>query len=294
MAIDRVFSVKGRGVVVTGSLRGGRLERGAVLRLEPGGRSARAREVQVHGGPVEAVEDGGRVALNLAGIDDETLARGAVLTTDPAVRASDRLLAILRRPASLDDRARARAWPLPSGATFRLHLGTESVDATIRRGRRDSADLPDGRRVVTLRLARPIAVAAGDPFVLRVPSPAATAAGGQVLDPSPPVGASARRTSADDLAAFALARLSGDRRRGAGRAGPDPWPGRATRGCPGRRRRSRAGSVAAGRGDRDRPRDRGAGPGRGPPHCRPTGRGCAPRRGPPDAGALAPSACIGG
>ncbi|MDP9482946.1 MAG: selenocysteine-specific translation elongation factor [Chloroflexota bacterium] len=210
MAIDRAFSVKGRGSVVTGSLRGGRLERGAVLRLEPGGRPARAREVQVHGGSVEAVEDGGRVALNLAGIDDEALARGAVLTTDPAVRASNRLLAILRRPAQLDDRARTRAWPPPAGSTFRLHLGTESVDARIRRGRRDSAGLPDGRRVVTLGLARPIAVAPGDSFVLRVPSPAATAAGGQVLDPTPPVGASARRLSADDLTAFALARLNGD------------------------------------------------------------------------------------
>ncbi|MGZ8528746.1 MAG: selenocysteine-specific translation elongation factor [Candidatus Limnocylindrales bacterium] len=210
MAIDRVFSVKGRGLVVTGSLRGGRLERGAVLRLEPGARSARAREVQVHGGPVEAVEGGGRVALNLAGTDDEAPARGAVLTTDQAVIASDRLLAVVRRPASLDDRARARRWPLPAGATFRLHLGTESVDATIRRGRRDSTDLPDGRCVVTLRLARPIAVAAGDPFVLRVPSPAATAAGGLVLDPSPPVGAPGRLMSADDLAALALAWLSGD------------------------------------------------------------------------------------
>ncbi|MEA2537173.1 MAG: selenocysteine-specific elongation factor, partial [Chloroflexota bacterium] len=214
MAIDRVFSVKGRGRVVTGSLRGGRLERGAVLRLEPGGRSARAREIQVHGGVVEAVDGGGRVALNLAGIDREGPHRGAVLTTDAGVRASDRLLAILRAPARLDDgaavRARAGSWPLPPGSTYRLHLGTESVDATIRRGRRDSTQLPDGRRVVTLRLARPIAVAAQDAFVLRVPSPAATAAGGQVLDPSPPIGASGRRTSPDDLAAFALARLSGD------------------------------------------------------------------------------------
>jgi selenocysteine-specific elongation factor len=210
MAVDRAFSVKGRGLVVTGSLRGGRLERGAVLRLEPGGRTARAREVQVHGGSVEAVEDGGRVALNLAGIDDDAMKRGAVLTTDPAVRASDRLLAIVQRPATLDDRARAQPWPLPAGSTFRLHLGTESVDATIRRGRRDSADLPDGRRIVTLRLAHPIAVAAGDPFVLRVPSPPATAAGGQILDPTPPVGASARRMSADDLIDFARTRLAGD------------------------------------------------------------------------------------
>ncbi len=210
LAIDRVFSVRGRGVVVTGSLRGDRLERGATLRLEPGGGTARARELQVHGGAVDAVEGGGRVALNLAGVDAASLARGAVLTTDPAVRATDRLVAILQPAARLDDRAAAPAWPLAPGATFRLHLGTESVDATLRRGRRDAAGLPDGRRVATLRLSRPIAAAVGDPFVLRVPSPAATAAGGLVLDAAPPVGASRRGASAEALLALAAAWTAGD------------------------------------------------------------------------------------
>ena len=210
LAVDRVFSVKGRGVVVTGSLRGNRLERGAVLRVEPGGRSARARELQVHGRAVDAVEGGGRVALNLAGVDAADLARGAVLTTSPEVRATDRLVAILRAPARLDDRTSPTAWPVATGATYRLHLGTESVDATPRRGRRDAADLPDGRRVATLRLARSIVAAVGDPFVLRVSSPAATAAGGLVLDVSPPVGASRRGASAEALVALAAAWTAGD------------------------------------------------------------------------------------
>jgi selenocysteine-specific elongation factor len=210
LAIDRVFSVKGRGVVVTGSLRGDRLERGATLRLEPGGGSARARELQVHGGAVDAVEGGGRVALNLAGVDAADLARGAVLTTDPTVRATDRLVTILQPAVRFDDRAPAPGWPLAPGATLRLHLGTESVEATLRRGRRDAADLPDGRRVATVRLSRPIAAAVGDPFVLRVSSPAATAAGGLVLDVAPPVGASRRGASTEALAALAAAWTAGD------------------------------------------------------------------------------------
>ncbi len=211
LAIDRVFSIRGRGVVVTGTLRGGRLERGATLRLEPGGRSVRAREVQVHGSSVELIDGGGRVALNLAGVDGASISRGDVLTVDPAVRPTDRLIAILRRPAGLDGQSAAfPAWPPSPGAVLRLHLGTASVEATPRRGRSDAVDLPDGQRVVTLRLDRPIVAAIGDPFVLRVPSPAATAAGGIVLDPGPPVGPSRRRASPDALSAIAAAWQAGD------------------------------------------------------------------------------------
>jgi selenocysteine-specific elongation factor len=210
LAVDRVFSVKGRGVVVTGSHRGGRLERGATLRLEPGGRPVRARELQVHGETVTAVESGGRVALNLAGLEAADVARGAVLATDRAVRSTDRLLVLIRPPAHLDDRARSATWPLSPGTVVRLHSGTASVDATIRRGQRDSAVLPDGLRVATLGLVHPIALGAGDRFVLRVPSPGATAAGGIVLDVAPPSGPSRRRVTPDLLVALATAVRGGD------------------------------------------------------------------------------------
>jgi selenocysteine-specific elongation factor len=210
LAIDRAFSVKGRGLVVTGSLRGGPVSRGVSLRLEPGGQTARARELQVHGRATEQVLAGGRVALNLAGIDAKQVTRGTVLTDDPAVVATDRIVAILRPPTDLGRRAVAPAWPPPPGAILRLHVGTASVDAAIRRGRRDVADLADGRRVATLRLAAPLAVAVGDPFVLRVPSPPATAAGGVILDVGPPIGPSARRLSPAILAEVAQAWLAAD------------------------------------------------------------------------------------
>jgi selenocysteine-specific elongation factor len=210
LAVDRVFTVRGRGVVVTGSLRGPRLDRGAALHLVPGRGTVRARELQVHGHPVDPMTDGGRVAINLAGAPREELLRGVVLTTDPSVRATDRLLAILRPAVTLDGGVSPPVWPLRPGAVLRLHLGTAAVEAHLGRGRRDAADLPDGQRVASLRLGRPIAAAVGDRFVLRVPSPPATAAGGIVLESVPPAGASRRRIGPETLRALAIARLSGD------------------------------------------------------------------------------------
>jgi small GTP-binding protein len=130
LAIDRVFSVKGRGAVVTGTLRGGSLARGATLRLVPGDRPARIRDIQVHGVAVEAAGPG-RTALNVAGVEIADLGRGLVLTDDPAIIATDRVLARLSRP--LPDRARAR-----------VHIRTAAVDAALSRSGRDAIELPDG------------------------------------------------------------------------------------------------------------------------------------------------------
>ena len=81
LAIDRVFAVKGRGVVVTGTLRGRGIGHDATLRLVPGDRTVRVREIQVHGAAVDRAEPG-RTALNLAGVDPGELHRGIVLTDD--------------------------------------------------------------------------------------------------------------------------------------------------------------------------------------------------------------------
>ncbi len=205
LEVDRVFTVKGRGLVVTGSLRGGPLATGESVRVEPGGGSVRLRELQVHGATVESVSDGGRVALNLAGAAQGSLVRGMALTNDPAVRSTDRLLVLLRPVARLVDKGPAGRWPLGAGSTYRLHLATESVDARVQRGRGLGATLPDGRQIATLRLAAPIAAAPGDHFVLRVPSPGRTAAGGVVVDAAPPIGPSRRRASAGRLLALATA-----------------------------------------------------------------------------------------
>jgi selenocysteine-specific elongation factor len=201
LAIDRVFRVKGRGIVVTGTLRGTALEMGVLLAVIPGSGRVRVRELQVHGEQVERAP-AGRVAINVAGDDRGSLVRGAVLTTDPAtVVASDRWLVALRPAAGLDSRTSG----VPADRTRgQVHLGTSRAGGVVGRAGRDGVDL-GGEVGAILRLETPLAVAAGDRFVLRRPSPAATLAGGRVLDPSPARGVSRRRTTADRLIALAEA-----------------------------------------------------------------------------------------
>jgi selenocysteine-specific elongation factor len=185
LAIDRVFSVKGRGSVVTGSLRGGPLARGDVLRLVPGPGAARIREIQVHGAAHDRVEGGGRTALNVAGVEPASLSRGAVLTADPEVVPTDRLLVAFPGPAVPADRSR-----------WRLHLGTAAVDATVGHSGRDAIE---GYGIV--RLGAPVAVRPGDRFVLR--RSGAAPIGGAVLDALPARGISRRRQTPERVAALA-------------------------------------------------------------------------------------------
>jgi selenocysteine-specific elongation factor len=204
LAVDRVFRVKGRGVVVTGTLRGEPLASGASLSVVPGGGTVRARELQVHGRTIEVAEPG-RVAINVAGEDGRTLSRGTILTTREAgVAASDRWLVALRAAVgSTQDQ-------LPGDRTrARVHIGTAHAGAVIARTGRDSVDLGDEELSAILRLDAPIAVSPGDRFVLRRPSPGATLAGGRVLDPDPPRGVSRRRGTPARLIALAAAHPGG-------------------------------------------------------------------------------------
>jgi selenocysteine-specific elongation factor len=196
LAIDRVFGVKGRGTVVTGTLRGGPLEKAASLRVVPGDATVRVREVQVHGSTVEHVAGGGRTALNLAGQEPDMLRRGAVLTTDPGIRASDRLLVRL-------------AVPVPDRSRFRFHVGTAAAEATVGRSGRDAIELRNGAAAI-LRLEEPVAVAIGDRFVLRRTGGEPAIVGGVVLDPSPVRGVSRKRQTRDRVAALAEAVAAAD------------------------------------------------------------------------------------
>jgi selenocysteine-specific elongation factor len=215
LAVDRVFRVKGRGIVVTGTLRGDALAVGASLTSVPGGQTVRIRELQVHGHPVESAGPG-RVAINVAG-DGGQLARGTVLTTDPtALVASDRWLVALRPAAALtpfgsDARGSKAALGVPADrARAQVHTGTAHAGVVVGRAGRDGVDLSGGEVCAILRLETPLAVAPGDRFVLRRPSPAATLAGGRVLDPAPARGVSRRRTTSERLAALAVAPSGSD------------------------------------------------------------------------------------
>jgi selenocysteine-specific elongation factor len=198
LAIDRIFSVRGRGLVVTGTLRGDPLARNASLRLVPGESLVRARELQVHGRTVEEAGPG-RTAINVAGIDAAVLHRGAVLTDDPAVVATDRILVRLSRV-------------LPDRTRVRVHLGTAATDGVIARSGRDAIELDAGTVAAVVRLAEPIAAAPADRFVLRVDGGRAHAVGGVVLDVAPPRGISRRRQMRDRVANLAAAIAAHDGR----------------------------------------------------------------------------------
>ena len=213
LAIDRAFSVKGRGVVVTGTLRGGPLRVGDHLRLVPGEIDVRVRGLQVHHLAVEAAEPG-RVAVHLAGPELADLARGAALLPGRGIAATDRVLVALERPALMGPAVHRGGeggqigWPPADGSRLRLHLGTAAVEAVVGQRGREALALPDGRVTAILRLRAPIATFAGDRAILRRPSPGDVVAGVTVLDPAPATGLSRRRATAERLAT--LARAVGD------------------------------------------------------------------------------------
>jgi selenocysteine-specific elongation factor len=160
--VDRVFSLRGIGTVVTGTLWSGSVGEGDVLRAEPSGREVRVRSVQVHEQPVERAEPGQRVALALPGVERSELRRGDALVAPGAFRPTYRL-----------DVALQELEPIPDGARLLVHHGTSAVLARVVRA--------DGAHA-QLRLARPVVAARGDHVVLRG---ATTVGGGTVLDASP-------------------------------------------------------------------------------------------------------------
>jgi len=210
LAIDRSFAVRGRGSVVTGSLRGGSVATGAVLRLVPGDAEVRVREVQVRGSAVGEAA-GGRTALLVGGVEHAELERGRVLTGDPSVVATSRSLVAMRAPAGLvpaagfGPRAGVGAHAPADRERVRFHAGTAQAGALVVRGPREAVVLADGSLPAILRLDAEVAAAPGDRFAMRRPSPGSSAGGGVILDPLPPRGVSRRRFTAERAEALAAA-----------------------------------------------------------------------------------------
>ena len=177
LPIDRVFTMSGFGTVVTGTLVDGSFAVGDEMEVMPGGRRVRIRGLQRHNRKVERVGPGNRVAANLSGVEKSELSRGDVLARPGTLRASRRMDASVRVVASA-------AQQLRHGAELLLHTG--SVEVTGRTIVLDADEIAAGKTGwVQLYLERPIAVAAGDRFVLRTPSPPVTIAGGTILDVAP-------------------------------------------------------------------------------------------------------------
>jgi selenocysteine-specific elongation factor len=187
LPVDRVFTLKGFGTVVTGTLTGGRLGVGDEVEILPSGGRARVRGLHEHGAAAESVGAGRRTAANLAGVEVDDAARGEVLAAPGTLRPATRLdvrLTLLAGAQPLADQERVRVHALSAEVFARVHqLGRSGL--------------------AQLRLEGPLVVVRGDRLVLRAYSPAATVGGAVVLDPQPP-----RRRAADRAALEALAAVA--------------------------------------------------------------------------------------
>ena len=192
MPIDRAFTVKGAGTIITGTIWSGTLSRESALRLFPGDRVVRIRGLHSHGKAVETAHAGERAAIALAGVDVADVSRGGVVVQGDAWRESR----ILRAAIHVDHNA---AMPGPR-SRIRLHLGTADVAARLVA---PAGGIVAGDAVsVRVVLDKPVVARAGDRFVLRTSSPRMTIGGGVVLDPSAPLRARPFPVSANEPAAI--------------------------------------------------------------------------------------------
>jgi selenocysteine-specific elongation factor len=174
---DRVFSMRGFGTVITGTLVGGSIRVDDELVLLPSERAVKVRGVQVHGGKRDTAVAGERAAVNLGGVEVQDVARGETLTREGALTTTRRL------DATLDLLPAAK--PLRHGARVRFHQGTNEVLGRVAVSG-DAEVPPGGKAFVRVRLESPAVLTRGDRFILRAYSPPTTIAGGSVLDPAPP------------------------------------------------------------------------------------------------------------
>ena len=177
LPIDRVFTMSGFGTVVTGTLVDGSIGVGDELELVPSGRRVRIRGLQQYNRQVEVASPGSRVAANLSGADRNEISRGDVLARPDTLPVTRRVDARVR---VLADSPR----PLRHGADLTLHTGTVEVAsrAIVLEGDAINAG---SEGWVQLYLEAPIAAASGDRFILRLPSPSTTLAGGRFADVAP-------------------------------------------------------------------------------------------------------------
>jgi selenocysteine-specific elongation factor len=178
LPIDRAFSMKGFGTVVTGTLVSGRIAQDDELVVLPQVRRVKVRGIQVHGSAAAEAIAGQRTAINLGGVDVSDVSRGETLAAPGALSVTRRIDAVIDvLPA---------AKPLKHGARVRVHNGTSEVLGRVSIAGASEAEIaPGASALVRLRLEAPAVLTRHDRFIIRAYSPPMTIGGGLVLDPAP-------------------------------------------------------------------------------------------------------------
>jgi len=200
LPIDRVFTIKGFGTVVTGTLISGTVKKDEELQVHPSGRRVRVRGVQVHGSAADRAIAGQRTALNLAGVETSDLARGMMLTKPEMFRPTSRVSVMI-------DLLRPNPGP-PTAASFavvgvrdraRVHFHSFTAETIAQVSLLGAKQIQPGRSgLAQLKLAEPLLLLPGDRFIIRQFSPVITIGGGRILDALP----GPRRVKAAEKIAF--------------------------------------------------------------------------------------------
>ena len=175
LPVDRVFSMKGFGTVITGSLMSGKVKVGDNVMIYPSKISSKVRGIQVHGESVETAHSGMRTAINFQGLEKASIERGQVLSTTNALLPSYMVDVSLHYLESNKKKIKNRS-------RVRLHTGTSEIMGNLILLEQEGLN-PGEDTVAQIRLDAPVAVVRDDRFVLRSYSPVRTIGGGQVLNP---------------------------------------------------------------------------------------------------------------
>jgi selenocysteine-specific elongation factor len=190
LPIDRIFTITGFGTVLTGTLFSGSIHSGDMLVIMPQGLQGRVRSLQVHGKKTGEAHAGQRVAVNLAGVDVDEVARGDVLVTPdafPPVRRLTAWLHVLESAVPGGSRKDAGEYAgemvpvLKNWQRVRFHLGAKEALGRLRL--LDHDELVSGAEAfVQIEMEEPVVAAVHDRFVIRYYSPVFTVGGGEIIE----------------------------------------------------------------------------------------------------------------
>ena len=177
LPVDRVFTMKGFGTVITGSLASGKIKVGDMIMIFPSMVTSKVRGLQVHNQSVNEAEAGQRTAINFQGLEKTAINRGEVLARPDTLIASYMVDIDLQFLSS-------NKKPIKTRTRVRFHTGTSEILGNLIL--LDREELAPGESIVAqLRLDAPVSLIRGDRFVIRSYSPVRTIGGGQVLNPIP-------------------------------------------------------------------------------------------------------------
>jgi selenocysteine-specific elongation factor len=178
LPVDRVFTMKGFGTVITGSLISGTVNVGDNIMVYPSKTVSKVRGIQFHGESVEAASSGMRTAINFQGLDKELVNRGDIVSTEGALKPSYLLDGNIHF-------LKSNLRPAKTRTKVRFHIGTSEITGNLVLLDRDEL-MPGDDAVVQIRLDTPVSCVKDDKFVIRSFSPVKTIAGGSVVNPIPP------------------------------------------------------------------------------------------------------------